>query len=166
LPVDPLIQRYRLPQVILPVDNDDIANKVYVDTQIAARSHSFYLGCGRQPGATDTTDLFYDLQTGPSGAMTITEASCQMTAQKALTVLRVLAMINVNSRTLDLPIGIRDDGVTVASATISSATTGLFDSGAIAVAIAAGSLVNWIIGFSAGTGTLTIESMYVELAFA
>jgi len=32
MPVDPLIDRYRLPQVILPVDPDDIANKAYVDS--------------------------------------------------------------------------------------------------------------------------------------
>lgn len=35
MPVDPLIDRYRLPQVILPVDPDDIANKAYVDARPA-----------------------------------------------------------------------------------------------------------------------------------
>ena len=60
---EPLLTRYRLPQVALPIFDSDIANKKYVDTHSAHIEFAFKIKSANQVSASTTmkpdTDLFF-----------------------------------------------------------------------------------------------------------
>jgi len=79
MPVDPLVNRYRLPQVILPVDPDDIANKAYVDansggvialieTQVASGSQSEFDFTGLSLANADVAAILFEIDGAVSAA--------------------------------------------------------------------------------------------------
>ncbi len=114
-------------------------------------------------GTTSTTSPFYFPLTGYGNAeLTGTEAGTQTTINKAMTVTRFTARANTNTKSSAVLFGLRDDGVTIASVTITSGSTGTFDSGAIDVDIVSDSECNYIESGATSAGTIVAKAC-VEL---
>lgn len=95
------------------------------------------------------------------GSTHATETDASITRDIAYTVKRFRARIETMTKTANPTIAYRDDATDVSSLTITG--TGEFDSGAISVGVAAGSLVNFKVDTSVSTsGTLGIAVMEVR----
>ena len=97
---------------------------------------------------------------GPTAA---SDTLAQLTIDFAFTITRLRNRVRANSKNADSVIAFRDDGSSVASVTIGAAATGEFDSGALTVSVASGSLVNWLIDTTASaSGSLSDEGLIIE----
>ena len=109
-------------------------------------------------GMSTTSQLvFYQICPGLSSS---TEANQSVTCDYALTVKRVRASVDTNAKTGNVVLTMRDDGadVTGSAVTMTAGNVGEFDSGAISVAVAAGSKINFKIDYTgSGTGSLVFH---------
>jgi len=126
---DPLIKRYVLPEVPTPVDAEDIANKAYVDGILGRKS----IFGGSNHGSVG--DNFLPMS-GAFGFGTITNVPVKITQE--ITIRRIYVTVQANGHTADVLFDIYDDGSSVASLNLTG-VPGQYDSGEIAVVIAAGS---------------------------
>ena len=84
-------------------------------------------------------------ETYATASASTTESQVQAPIHFAWQLNRVFVNVLINDKNADSLIGIRDDGSTAGSVTITASTTGEFDSGALEVDVASGSDVNWIV---------------------
>jgi hypothetical protein len=92
-----------------------------------------------------------------------TEALCALTIDYGFTVKRLRGIASANTLNATTTFAFRDDGADVTTATLGATTTGEFDSGAVSVAVAAGSKCNFRVDSSgSASGSMTLHSMMVE----
>ena len=73
-----------------------------------------------------------------------TTGSMEMEIQTAVTLSNMAWHIDYNTKASNQDCGMYDDGATIGTVTITGSGTGSFDSGAISVAVASGSLIGFI----------------------
>jgi len=139
-----------------PLLDNEIANKAYVDAGGGGGGDKITLigFCGNHVTnpTNDTTFAIINSWVVTSFTGRNTESLMQLAIDWDLTIKRVLLRITINSENDDVIFGFRDDGVTVASITVASSTTGQFDTGDLTVLILSGSELNWIIDSAGNTG--------------
>ena len=91
------------------------------------------------------------LNTTAASASNGTESNIQITYPYAFRLKRVIAKMVSNSMNGNTVIGLRDDASTAGSVTVGASTTTEQDSGALDVAVAAGSKIDWIVDTSASS---------------
>lgn len=95
-----------------------------------------------------------------------TETTVQTTVPYSFRIKRLLVKFSANTMNGNTIIALRDDTATAASVTIAGSTTTEADSGAIDVAVAAGSKINWLIdttASSSGTHILAACTAFVQV---
>jgi len=109
---DPLVTRYRLPQVVTPIDDDDIANKKYVDDAIPpGKGGIIEAGTNDAEGIASGAVTFF----APWGPLSggVTEAPKQRSVPFAGTLRNVyIDVITSNASTTDVDMTSRIEGVT------------------------------------------------------
>jgi len=138
-----------------PTVPQELATKAYVDAG-GGGGASLVLWTQGVNRITESIEILI----GVMGARkTGTEADANIPIQFAITIIRHQIAITANAKTADVDVSFRDDGVSVATLTIPSATSGKFDSGVISVSVASGSLINWRFGMTTG-GNFLIDSHF------
>lgn len=118
-------------------------------------TNTFYLQNGF-PATTSTNDLFFGFGDVDMGS---NENEHQVEITDAFDVKRITCFVKTNSRGSTLTLSFRDDGADKGTVSITNATTGQFDSGALTQSVAADSIINMKI--NTGTGTGTLECRYI-----
>jgi len=137
-----------------PLLDLEVANKRYVDSSGGGGDKRVILAdIGDHVTDTGTSNRFYPIHWWVLSAFVgdTAEANAVITFDWAITLKRIYLRVETNSKNGSTVIGYRDDGVTVASITVAASTTGEFDTGDITVLVDSGSLVNWIMNYTAST---------------
>jgi len=143
-----------------PTVDQELATKAYVDSSGGGSSLA-YLMCAISNSNASNTLLFYPFNYFATGVGQ-TEVTSQIALDTAITLIRTVVNIRNNSHNADSLFAFRDDTVSVASVTVGSGLTGIFNSGAISVAVVAGSLCNLSMDTSASvSGSIRFNVMIV-----
>jgi len=143
-----------------PVNDQDVANKAYVDA--GGTNHRAFLQTGLGSTAV-TANRFAGFGVLNNDA---TGANVEIVINSAIRILRMTCNVNTNSRNAAFTMAVQDDGVdTTATMSITASTTGQFDTGAVTADIASGSAIRVRFGLAAGTGTIEILSIMIEYEF-
>lgn len=109
---------------------------------------------------TANNALYVPINSEGSLISSTTEAAVDLTLDFGFTVRRDRAIVVTNTKSADSMLAFRDDGSSVGALTIGAGATGEFDSGALSVAVASGSLCNFLRDTSAsGSGSLNYKQI-------
>ena len=135
--------------------NTRYANNIGYNAELYDVSHRLTFGLVGSSTAYATTAATRYAGLGTLNSnVNATESTVQTTVPYSFRIKRLLVKFSANSMNGNTIIGVRDDAATVASVTIAGSSTTEGDSGAIDVAVAAGSKVNFVIDTTASsTGT-------------
>ena len=102
---------------------------------------------------------------GAALGVNTTESARQLTIYRNYRLKRLYGLVSVNGKDHATPIAVRDDGVSIGTISLGIGTTGDIDSGALDIAIASGSKVNFIVDTSTSTdgNSLTIPVLIAEV---
>jgi len=148
-----------------PTVDQELATKAYVDAGGGGGGNDIIGGFNF--AVTQNQVFFMTLFGGNwaayNEAFDATEANISFPIFYDVELNRFICIVPANSKDGNTIIGMRDDGVTAGSVTIGGGLTGAFDSGALTVAIASGSDVNFIYDSTASTGgTLSTKGFFAQ----
>jgi len=142
-----------------PLLDQELATKAYVDNNMGTTPR-FLMGCSFLN--ENNNDVRYAGIYGASNDST-NESGRQATINFNFQVNRVTVNLNFNSKDGSTIIAFRDDGVSIGDITILAGISGQADSGALTTDVVSGSLVNFILDFSASTtGVVSFNPLMVE----
>lgn len=119
-----------------PTVAQELATKAYVDSQVGVRAR-FVFGSGQNNKSAN------NLNFNPIGASGVPDGgeNILLAIDFAFEIQRHRCGVTSNSKDATTTFHIRDDASNVTTITVTAASTGRFDSGALTVAVASGSII-------------------------
>jgi len=141
-----------------PLLDLEVANKRYVDNNAAG---GIFLLTINQT-AFVTNNVFFN-SFGRTNGFTTVESAHSNEIETNFDITRVTLRSGTNTKSDDIIVGFRDDGVNAGVVTVGAGLTGVFDSGVLSDSVVAGSLCNAMIDTSdSSSGSFSVNSGLIQ----
>jgi len=148
------LSRYPLPGVPTPILDADIPNKAYVDAGIGGT----FLLDSNPNSFTSVDDRNWTL--GPRAGGGTTGSGNRLTIPFPFRITGIMVNVGTNTKPTDTLLNFKEDGVVVASLTITGSTTGPFQRNDLSVTVAINSACEMNIDSTGNGGTLAMFTVY------